>query len=741
MKSLRLTTAPGRKNMLYLLHGMVAILLLLPPASTSARAPFGAADLRSTFINEFFRDDGLTRQVACQTGAFNDPGSNAEAVWQFFSDKLPAHQIAGIIGNMTAESGVYPQQRFGNPIGEITPASALTISNLTKTGSGAINLSNPDDPNSGTAWGIVQFHPPGKFVNNKDYVDVISDANVLHNQLIYLWDQLQGAGSAASEKAAGDDLKSTGSVADATESFAAKYERFTTGNVRADPSWDKRLKAANGAMARFSDKIPTVASPVSGTTVETAVGSCTEAAETGSVVAVAQEQALKGGSNFIAEVEDGNYADFVSWTFKQAGTPFTGGAPEDWQISSAVDIQEFFKNTAGYQYILASQEQPQPGDVAFFIAPANGIEHAAIVVSVGDGVMAIISVKNGSVTQTNDVSTEPGVGGLDGYGRRPAPAGGGSGTGGGAPPPNIPGGCIVDGYINPKLGECVGVPTGTVLSAYNSNTNTSADVIIGGGQTIDGKIIYGCIDVVGANVTIKNSRIICSKGRDLAYHAGKCAEWSGCGLYYDGAINSRSSGLVLENNDILCGEGVNASLHPAKAPCDYLVNGGNYTARRNNMYNMVDGFFPTSSVTIEYNYIHGQVEVLEEWIPLKYTRNGTNRYSHADGVQTEFATSNVIIRGNFFQGNSDNGGASGLQAILTKDATNLTIDSNRLDGYFKSLRIAALGGSGSITNNVIDSIYKSHGWVIQARGSYNVSGNKFDDAGGSPVTDANIKRN
>lgn len=69
-------------------------------------------------------------------------------------------------------------------------------------------------------------------------------------------------------------------------------------------------------------------------------------------------------------------ADFVSYVYKEAGYPFTGGESDGWDESNANNIQNmgFTKHLAGSGYV------PKVGDVAYF--DYNG-GHVEIVVSAG----------------------------------------------------------------------------------------------------------------------------------------------------------------------------------------------------------------------------------------------------------------------------------------------------------------------------------------------------------------------
>lgn len=422
---------------------LVAYLLLLVTLFVTGRAlpahalpPFTQKDLDRIYITEHYRDEGVNKQYGCKVGGFIDPGANAKFVWDFFAQKGYSEvAIAGMIGNMHAESGVLFQVLEGKP-GVITPAESL--------GSG--------DKSKG--WGIVQWTPATKFINT---FSTVTDANLPQNQLDFLWKQLEGTGELP-ETAAGNALKAATTVEEATRLFATLYERPAADKLAA--SLPDRLAAAEGAMERFGG---------SETTDETIIGaegggdgtisSCSAATENpGSAAAAAQEQVITGGANFKRDVPGGNAADFVSWAFKQAGNPFTTGT-DGWRISSATAMQQFFANTPGYVFIPAGSQPPQVGDVAFYIDPATGTEYVDIVIAVNGDQMTVVGLNsNGDVTQSVK-STQPGANGLIGFGRGTT-----SSTSGGGSAPSGP--------VSANYGENLALIKG-VTTYRNTNQDNS----------------------------------------------------------------------------------------------------------------------------------------------------------------------------------------------------------------------------------------------------------------------------
>lgn len=98
-------------------------------------------------------------------------------------------------------------------------------------------------------------------------------------------------------------------------------------------------------------------------------------------------------------------ADFVSYAYKQAGYPFTGGERSGWDEYNANYVQ--YENLT---YHPAAGYTPQPGDVAFFDYPGGHVEIVAIggskpVFIYGDSGTTDPTTGNGDMTEnsiTND---------------------------------------------------------------------------------------------------------------------------------------------------------------------------------------------------------------------------------------------------------------------------------------------------------------------------------------------------
>ncbi len=432
---------------------------------------------------------------------------------------------------------------------------------------------------------------------------------------------------------------------------------------------------------------------------------------------IAEREYQSGGQEFTTGVGEGNKnaPALVSWALKEVGTPLKDGDGDtEWLYTSVSALVAYAKAADDFEYFGASDSfAPQRNDIAVYLS--DGFEHIDIVSASSSQSQVMIVVgsdQEGTMTR-RQISYLPGENGLVGFIRPPAPIEAGI-----TPPPNIPGGCQhPDGYINPKVGECVGVESSVQLTPYDTSTNPSRDVVIRG--TVEGKIIYGCVDLEGDGAVLKNNKIICYKSRDLVNTDFCPDDYSNC-PGFEAAVSSNGTNALIEHNEILCHNAQGVVVKDV-APCDVGIKGGNFTARFNNIYHIVDGFYPNSNSKIEYNYIHDQIIALEEWIPRANSINGPggNRYSHADGIQTgSTGKENLSIIGNFLQGvHHDVQGAQAMLLFTGPSSTPTVVRNNRVYGEFNSLRISCINAFCQIERNVIDIRYKSAGKAIELRGN------------------------
>lgn len=60
-------------------------------------------------------------------------------------------------------------------------------------------------------------------------------------------------------------------------------------------------------------------------------------------------------------------ADFVSWVYNEASSPFTGGDGPEWRIAGAVRLADFLRANGTWTERTANSFAPQPGDVVQFL--------------------------------------------------------------------------------------------------------------------------------------------------------------------------------------------------------------------------------------------------------------------------------------------------------------------------------------------------------------------------------------
>ena len=150
------------------------------------------------------------------TGGLNGPASVQEKAWRFFESKgLKPHQIAGILGNISAESAFNPLAR----------------------GDG------------GDAYGLFQHNDRApKLLNHLGGVGNLGD---VEGQLQFAWEELL-----TTEKRALEKLMASTNVTEATEAFVG-FERpqgWTPQNPQGALHFDRRLGAAQDALDKFGNQ-------------------------------------------------------------------------------------------------------------------------------------------------------------------------------------------------------------------------------------------------------------------------------------------------------------------------------------------------------------------------------------------------------------------------------------------------------------------------------------------------------
>lgn len=323
-----------------------------------------------------------TTGCAENSGASLVGGDNTAKAFNFFVSKgLTPQQSAGIVGNMVEESGVLPMRQQNKPANqEVSSSQALS---------------------SGLGWGLVQWTPPSKMINPSLAAGKTNaEVDTLAYQLQFLWEQLEGTGTGAkiSEKAAGDHLKQQTTIDGAARSFMLKFER------PADQSETKQKHRSDLANKVFG-QVGAGGGTAGTSDTPTSSGSCSQGS--GDIVSIAQAELAKGVKEQPIGCDAGNpsrkgdcgpevnkytdntleywCADFVSWVYKEAGKPFTGGSSGGWRIASVKDVRAWFEQNGTYTPN-GSGVIPKAGD-AYMTA---GETHIGIVEKVeGDTIHAI----------------------------------------------------------------------------------------------------------------------------------------------------------------------------------------------------------------------------------------------------------------------------------------------------------------------------------------------------------------
>lgn len=389
-------------------------------------ASFSSIAHAEGFDEQFYSTNDILfydpRSKACEaqnTGISVSGSDNQQKAFNFFISKgYSTQQAAGIVGNMIAESGVLPMRQQGKPA--------------------ELNVSSKEINGSGSGWGIVQWTPPSKMINPSLAAgNSHSDIDTLEYQLQFLWEQLEGKGTGAkiSEKAAGDDLKQQTTVAGAARSFMTKYERPAD---QGESAQKHRSDLANGVFGKYASGASSVAVDTSSSSTPTSGGCNTPSPSGGSVVSIAQAELAKNVMEQPIGCDAGNpsrkgdcgpevnkytdstleywCADFVSWVFKQAGTPFTGGQSGGWRIAGVSSVRAWFEKNGTYTKN-GPGVIPNPGDTYM----TDGESHIGIVEKVENGTVYTISGNTSTENYRNGVgvgrgSYKIGSSGISGYG-------------------------------------------------------------------------------------------------------------------------------------------------------------------------------------------------------------------------------------------------------------------------------------------------------------------------------------
>lgn len=360
----------------------VSLFVLVFSSLSSSVFALNPADFPGQNINLYRR--GVCVETA-STGDLSGSGRQEQA-WNFFTSKgLSKKQTAGIIGNFEVESGVNPKQKQigGGPGRGIAQWSV------------------------GDRWAALI-----KWAGNKNIYD-------LSVQLDYVWEEFTNV---PGEKNILPILKKTTTIRAATDVVMRRYERPNL----ASANFNGRVSLANEAYGKFKDNpVSKASSDATAASADTSDDDdfCSGSSGKKDIVSIAQKEFKKGVLEQPIGCDSGNRsvkgdcgpdvnkytdnhleywcADFVSWVYKQAGTPFTGGASGGWRIPGVPGLRAWFQKNGTYTPNSGSVK-PKPGDVYIY----RGDQHTGIVTEVNKDSFVGISGN----TSTDNYQNGVGVG-------------------------------------------------------------------------------------------------------------------------------------------------------------------------------------------------------------------------------------------------------------------------------------------------------------------------------------------
>lgn len=366
-------------------------------------------------LKELKRDNSwYTLAITCNTSQ-NLDGSlvgkdNIEKAMNFFVSqaKFTPEQAAGIIGNFMQEA---PDEKLG-----IDPRSV-------EGGWGFPAKSDTVPPASGPqgqpGYGIAQWTSPGRKEGLKKFAAQKNmKVNTLSLQLLWVMEEMkQYPGLEDKLKA----IKSGNQKVDVTQA-ALMFHNIYEGSNDDVAAIQERADSGMDALASFGSGGGGSPSP------ETAASCSGDAASGGSIVSVAEREynenkGIKEFGGDILEYTDGMNepwcADFVSWVYKDAGTPFKDGASGGWRQAGVLNLQKWFRDK--HTYFEVGSQPPQPGDVAFYIGSqtpdAGSGEHVNIVVEVNGDSMTTIGGNESNEVKKGTRQISLGSSNLVGFGR------------------------------------------------------------------------------------------------------------------------------------------------------------------------------------------------------------------------------------------------------------------------------------------------------------------------------------
>lgn len=387
-----------------------------PDIGGSSGNPASATCDPSAYDESFFGSNDILYYNPCASpdvcrasSSFVVGGDNAEKAFNFFTGRgLTPEQAAGLVGNLKAESGVLPGRVQGTSPNEVAPDNYIPkdkegfgIAQWTYGGEGAAGT----PPYKGRQGGLISL------AESKGLK--ITDLGL---QLEYVWQELSPGGARA---AAGEELRKTVTIADASDVVLIKFESPAD---QGQSVKEHRRQLSNDVFGKYSGN--TGVSTQNTEPITSNLSSCSNSLTgSGDIVAIAQAELEKGVKEDPIGCDDANTsqvgdcgpevnkytdnrleywcADFVSWVFKEAGKAFTGGSSGGWRIASVSSLRDWFKENGKYT-VNGPSVTPNPGDV-YIVADSS---HTGIVEKVENDTVYTISGN----TAVDNISNGTGVG-------------------------------------------------------------------------------------------------------------------------------------------------------------------------------------------------------------------------------------------------------------------------------------------------------------------------------------------
>lgn len=214
--------------------------------------------------------------------------------------------------------------------------------------------------------------------------------------------------------------------------YSNEYADMRFPDTKAEPASTRgKLDRRNGALTmyklmknKFGGGITGGGGGSSNCTAASGTGAPTSAELSGRIVEIARREfALNPRpdetNNLFKKYSDGIdepwCADFVSWVFREAGAPFTGGSSGGWRIAGVDAVQAWF--TKDGKFSPKGTQAPQPGDIAIFNTGSGDYpSHVTIVVSVSGNTFETIGGNESDTISNRTHNLNASY--LTGFGRR-----------------------------------------------------------------------------------------------------------------------------------------------------------------------------------------------------------------------------------------------------------------------------------------------------------------------------------